>query len=123
MPSPRNSNIFQSHRTGLLFLCALLALYPTALLAISWKTHTLLRKKQSKSLLHGNSLARPFIIGRKASRVRRLCDLAVGYLLKGIQAVAAGVEGVHEMHCGELIWNSQKIQESAVPKLEVRLVW
>lgn len=34
--------------------------------------------------------------------MRRLGDLAVGDLLEGVEAVAAGVEGVHEMHDGRV---------------------
>lgn len=32
--------------------------------------------------------------------MRRLGDLAVGDLFEGVEAVAAGVEGVHQMHGG-----------------------
>lgn len=64
---------------------------------------TLLRQKQVKATLQRNALTRPLIIGRKARRVRRLGDLAVGDLLEGVEAVAAGVEGVHQMHDGRLV--------------------
>lgn len=61
---------------------------------------TLLRQEQVKATLQRNALARPLVVGREARRVRRLGDLAVGDLLEGVEAVAAGVEGVHEMHDG-----------------------
>ena len=34
--------------------------------------------------------------------MRRLGELAVGDLLEGVQAVAVGIESVHEMHDGRL---------------------
>lgn len=72
---------------------------PTNTNESSWLL-TLLRQKQVKATLQRNALARPLVVGREARRVRRLGDLAVGDLLEGVQAVAAGVEGVHEMHDG-----------------------
>lgn len=63
---------------------------------------TLLGQEKGKSALQGDTLARPLVIGGEARRVRRLGDLAVGDLLEGVEAVAAGVEGVHQMHGGRL---------------------
>lgn len=59
---------------------------------------TQLGKKQTETPLQGNTLARPLVVGREASRVRRLSHLSLGDLLQGVQAGALGVEGVHEMH-------------------------
>ena len=47
-------------------------------------------------------MARPLVIGREAGRVRRLGDLAIEHLLEGVEALAAVVEVVHEMHFGGL---------------------
>ena len=38
--------------------------------------------------------------------MRRLGHLAVSHLLQGVQAVAVGVEGVHQMHLGGLFGES-----------------
>lgn len=70
---------------------------------------TLLRQEQVEAALQCDALARPLVIGREAGGMRRLGDLAVGDLLEGVEAVAAGVEGVHQMHDGRLdqvIWRS-----------------
>lgn len=38
------------------------------------------------------------VVGREARRVRRVCDAAVDDLLERVDALALGIEGVHEMH-------------------------
>jgi hypothetical protein len=40
------------------------------------------------------------VVGREASRVGGLGDLAVVDLLKGVEALARGRQGVHQMHGG-----------------------
>lgn len=60
----------------------------------------LLSQEQVKATLQRDALTRPLVIGGEARRVRRLGDLAVGDLLQGVEAVAVGVEGVHQMHGG-----------------------
>lgn len=40
------------------------------------------------------------VVGREASRVGRLGDLAVVDLLEGVEALARGRHGVHQMHIG-----------------------
>lgn len=74
---------------------------------------TLLGQEQGESALQRNTLARPLVVGREARRVRRLGDLAVGDLFEGVEAGAAGVEGVHQMHGGRLfsrIWNEAVVE-------------
>lgn len=61
---------------------------------------TVLRHKQVESLPESDPVARPLVVGREARRVRRLGDLAVQHLLERVQALAAAVEVVHEMHLG-----------------------
>lgn len=48
-------------------------------------------------------LPRILVIWREASGVRRLCDFCSHDLVQGVEALAAGVERVHEMHL-ELFW-------------------
>jgi hypothetical protein len=67
---------------------------------------TLLGQEQGKSALQSNTLARPLVVGGDARGVSGLGDLAVGDLLEGVEAVAAGVEGVHQMHSGRLVLRS-----------------
>jgi hypothetical protein len=59
---------------------------------------TLLRQKQSISLLQRNTMSRIFIIRRKPRRMRTLRHFSTGDLLQRIYALAGGIEGVHEMH-------------------------
>lgn len=40
------------------------------------------------------------VVGREASRVGGLGDLAVVDLLEGVEALARGRQGVHQMHVG-----------------------
>jgi hypothetical protein len=40
------------------------------------------------------------VVGREASRVGGLGDLAVVDLLEGVEALARGRHGVHQMHSG-----------------------
>lgn len=62
---------------------------------------TLLRQKQSISLLQRNPMSGVLVIWREARRVCRLGDLARDDLLEGIDPLAGAVDGVHEMHgCG-----------------------
>lgn len=61
---------------------------------------TLLRQKQSVSLLQCNAMSGVLVIWREARRVCRLGDLARDDLLEGIDTLASAVDGVHEMHDG-----------------------
>ena len=51
------------------------------------------------------------VVGREASRVGGLGDLAVVDLLEGVEALAGGRHGVHQMHGGGSligdIWDSR----------------
>lgn len=58
----------------------------------------LLGKKEIESLLESNPLPRPLIVWREACGMRGFGDLSVGNLLQGVEAIAIGVERVHEMH-------------------------
>jgi hypothetical protein len=59
---------------------------------------TLLRHEQPISLLQRHAMSRVLIIGRKPRRMRALCDFSTGNLLQRVDALAGGIEGVHEMH-------------------------
>lgn len=61
---------------------------------------TLLSQEKLESSLEGNALARPLVVGGESRRVGGLCDLSLGNLLEGVEAVALSVESVHKMHCG-----------------------
>lgn len=63
---------------------------------------TLLGQEQGESALERDTLARPLVVGGEARGMRRLGDLAVGDLFEGVEAGAAGVEGVHQMHGGRV---------------------
>jgi len=65
-----------------------------------WKELTLLRQKQSISLLERNPMSGVLVIWREARRVCRFGDLARDDLLEGIDTLASAVDGVHEMHDG-----------------------
>lgn len=45
-------------------------------------------------------MPRVLVVGRKPGRVCRLCDLGADNFLERVDALASGVEGVHEMHLG-----------------------
>ena len=48
----------------------------------------------------GLSVPGVLVVGREASRVGGLGDLAVVDLLEGVEALARGRHGVHQMHVG-----------------------
>lgn len=66
--------------------------------------HTLLGQEKVEAALESHTLARPLVVGGETSRVSRLCNLAVGDLLEGVEAVALLVESVHQMHF-ERVWS------------------
>lgn len=68
-----------------------------------WTGLTLLRQQQSEAALQRHTLAGPLVVGREARGVGRFGDLAVGNLFERVEAVAAGVEGVHQMHFGRIV--------------------
>ena len=59
---------------------------------------TLLRQQQPEAPLHRDPLPRPLVVGREPRWVRRLGHLPARHLLERVDALPAGVEGVHEMH-------------------------
>lgn len=65
------------------------------------RRRTLLGEQEAEALLEGDALAGPLVVWREAGWVRRLCDLALEDLLEGVGALAALVDGVHEMHRGD----------------------
>lgn len=54
--------------------------------------------KSRKEERHG--IPGVFVVGRKSGRVCRLCDFGTDNLLERVDALAVGVESVHEMHDG-----------------------
>lgn len=61
--------------------------------------HTLLCWQHIVSLLESHSLSRVLVIGRKSSRVSTLSDFTItSKLLKSVDSLALGIEGVHKMH-------------------------
>lgn len=71
------------------------------------KIHTL-GEKDRKTAAESDAVTRPLVVGREASGVGALGDLAVEDLLEGVLArerLAVGVLGgdVHQMHFGGLV--------------------
>lgn len=64
---------------------------------------TLLSDEEAVALLEGDAVTGVFVVGGEASRVGRLCDFGAHDLLERVDALAVGVEGVHQMHVGRFM--------------------
>jgi hypothetical protein len=80
---------------------------------------TLLGQEQAISLLQRHPMSRVLVVGRKSRRVRRLGHFTGDHLVQGVDALAIGIEGIHEMHAERLfaVGNDCEVWESGLGPL------
>lgn len=83
---------------------------------------TLPGHEQVEPLPQRDAVARPLVVGREAGRMGGLGDLAVHDLLEGVEALAARVEVVHEMHLGSYGEARARRARGVVEDFKVRFV-